>query len=92
MKRINAFFQLNDVATKAEFLAACNVLVEESNKEAGCIAYDLFASTTRDDVFVMVETWKDDEAIEFHNSTEHFKAGIEKLGKLCSSKVEVLDL
>ncbi|MFI3248420.1 MAG: putative quinol monooxygenase [Rikenellaceae bacterium] len=91
MKRINAFFQVNEGATE-QFLAACKVLVEESNKEEGCIAYDLFASTTRSDVFVMVETWKDAEAIEFHNSTAHFKAGIATLGSLCTSKVEVLDM
>ncbi len=92
MKRINAFFQLNEGASKAEFLEVCKVLVEESNKEAGCIAYDLFASTTRDDVFVMVETWKDAEAIELHNASAHFKVGIEKLGALCTSKVEILDM
>ncbi len=92
MKRINAFFQLNEGASKTEFLAACKVLVEESNKEAGCIAYDLFASTTRDDVFVMVETWKDDAAIESHNASEHFKTGIAAIGSLATAKVEVFEM
>ncbi len=91
MKRINAFFQVNEGATE-QFLEVCKVLVAESQKEAGCIAYDLFASTTRSDVFIMCETWKDDEAIKSHNSSAHFKVGIEKLAPLCTSKIEIFEM
>ncbi len=63
-----------------------------SQKEAGCIAYDLFASQSRGDVFLMCETWKDDEAIALHNASDHFKRAISQLGDLCTSKVEVLDM
>ncbi len=91
MIRINAFFQVKEGA-REQFLAACEPLVAASQKEAGCIAYDLFASETRSDVFLMCETWKDAEAIEIHNASEHFKTGIAQLGELCTSKIETFDM
>ncbi|MFI3269531.1 MAG: putative quinol monooxygenase [Rikenellaceae bacterium] len=91
MKRINAFFQVNE-GSREQFLAVCEPLVAASQQEAGCIAYDLFASTTRGDVFLMCETWKDAEAIELHNASAHFQTAIAQLGDLCTSKIEVLDM
>ncbi len=91
MIRINAFFQVNEGA-KEQFLSVCKVLVAESQKEAGCIAYDLFASETRGDVFIMCETWKDAEAIEFHNASAHFKAAVAQLGEICTLKVETFPM
>lgn len=91
MIRINAFFQVNEGAHE-EFMAAVKPLVAASQAEAGCIAYDIFQSQTREDVFLMCETWKDAEAVELHNASEHFKVGIAALGSLCTSKIEKFDM
>ncbi|MFI3317330.1 MAG: putative quinol monooxygenase [Rikenellaceae bacterium] len=91
MIRVNAFFQVNE-GCKEQFLAAVNPLVAASQAEAGCIAYDLFASSTRGDVFLMCETWADDAALEAHNQTAHFTEAIAALGDLCSSKIEKFDM
>ncbi len=91
MIRINAFFQVNEGA-KEQFLAVVNPLVEASQKEAGCIAYDLFASTSRPDVYLMCETWADAAAVESHNASEHFNTAISALGDLCTSKVEKFNM
>ncbi len=91
MIRINAFFQLNEGATE-QFLAVVNPLVEASNKEEGCIAYDLFASTSRPDVYLMCETWRDAEAVASHDASAHFQAAASQLGELCTLKVEKLEM
>lgn len=91
MIRINVFFQVNE-GSKEEFLAVVNPLVVESNKEEGCIAYDLFASTSRPDVYLMCETWADAAAVASHDSSAHFQAAAAKLGALCTLKVEKLEM
>ncbi|MFI3286656.1 MAG: putative quinol monooxygenase [Rikenellaceae bacterium] len=91
MIRINAFFQVNEGANE-QFLAAITPLVEASQKEAGCIAYDLFASTSRPDVYIMCETWADAAAVETHNASAHFTTIVPTLGALCTSKVEKFDM
>ncbi|MFI3332462.1 MAG: putative quinol monooxygenase [Rikenellaceae bacterium] len=92
MIRINAFFQVNEGANE-QFLAAIKPLVEASQAEEGCIAYDLFASTTRPDVYLMCETWADQAAIDAHNASAHFTTVVPQLGELCSyKKIEQLNM
>ncbi len=91
MIRLNAFFQVNEGANE-KFLEVCKVLVAESQKESGCIAYDLFASQTRSDVYLMCETWKDEAAIESHNASAHFQSAVPQLGELCTMKLEKFDM
>ncbi len=92
MIRINAFFQINEGANE-QFLAAITPLVEASQKEAGCIAYDLFASSTRADVYLMCETWADQAAIDAHNASAHFTSIVPSLGEFCSkTKIENFDM
>ncbi len=91
MIRINAFFQVNEGAQE-QFLATVNTLVEASQKEAGCIAYDLFASTSRPDVYLMCETWADQAAVDAHNASAHFTAALPALGELCTAKIETLNM
>ncbi len=91
MIRVNAFFQVNEGANE-QFLAAVNPLVAASQKENGCIAYDLFASSTRPDVYLICETWADAAALEVHSQTAHFTTAIAALGDLCMSKIEKFDM
>lgn len=48
-------------------------LAEKSRKHPGCIAYDVFVSTTRADVFMICETWKDQASLDEHSATPEFK-------------------
>ncbi len=91
MIRINAFFQVN-AGSIEQFTTTIKPLVEESQKEAGCIAYDLFASSTRADVFMMCETWADAAALEAHEASAHFTAIIPELGALCATKIEKFEM
>lgn len=56
MIRLNCFFQANDGEQYKTALQAAVALTEYSQKHEGCIAYDVFQSTTRNDVFLICET------------------------------------
>jgi quinol monooxygenase YgiN len=65
-----------------EFIALAKELVEESRKEAGCIAYDLNVDINNKNVLTFIEEWKDKEAIGIHNSSAHFTTIVPRLGEL----------
>ncbi len=87
MIRINAFIQV-DKANRDALTAAAQKLVAESLKEKGCIAYDFFASTTRDDVFMICETWADPEVLSVHEKSQHFTTLVPEIERLGSLKLE----
>ncbi|MBM7570886.1 putative quinol monooxygenase [Aquibacillus albus] len=55
------------------FLEHVKPLIEGSQAEEGNISYRLFEDTEIHNTFIMVEEWKDQSAIDFHNQTTHFK-------------------
>lgn len=58
----------NNIISKAKDL------IESTRLESGCISYNLYSSTEDDDVLVMLEQWKNQEVLDTHMQTEHFKA------------------
>lgn len=48
-------------------------VVTGSQEEEGCISYNLYQDIADPTKFVMVEEWKSQAAIDFHNTTEHYK-------------------
>jgi len=48
-------------------------VVTGSQQEEGCISYNLYQDIKDNTKFVMVEEWKSQAAIDFHNTTEHYK-------------------
>jgi quinol monooxygenase YgiN len=72
-----------------EFLTTIKPLVEESNKEAGCIKYELHKNFNEDNKFAMMEEWKDQTAIDFHNSSKHFTTILPQLDAFMSEHAKV---
>ncbi len=66
-----------------EFKAIAKELVEKSRAEEGNIFYSLNVSTTNPRLLAFIECWKDQEAIDIHNATEHFTGILPKLGEMC---------
>ncbi|MCV9887954.1 putative quinol monooxygenase [Metabacillus halosaccharovorans] len=58
---------------KEEFLQEIEAVMEGSRAEAGNNSYDLFQDPTDPNNFVMVESWKDMEAVQTHNASNHFQ-------------------
>ena len=90
MIRLNVFVQA-ETDKYAEAVAVARLLAEESQKEVGCIAYDVFQSVTRGDVFMICETWESPEALQRHSATEHCTKLLPKLQELAAVKLEQFD-
>ncbi|KSU83241.1 MULTISPECIES: putative quinol monooxygenase [Fictibacillus] len=55
-----------------EFLAEVQQLISASQEESGNVSYELFKDTVEDSAYLMVEGWKDLEAVDAHNKSSHF--------------------
>jgi quinol monooxygenase YgiN len=71
------------------FKATAKELVEKSAAEAGNISYSLNVSTTNPSLFAIIEFWKDQAAIDFHNNTAHFTGILPKLAALCDGEISI---
>jgi quinol monooxygenase YgiN len=56
-----------------EFKSLMKELVEKSSAEEGNIHYSLNVSRENPRMFAFIEIWRDQEAIDKHNATEHFQ-------------------
>lgn len=75
----------------AKYRELTKELVEKSQAEAGNITYTSNQSTTDERVHCFIEIWKDQEAIDIHNASEHFQRIIPQLGELFDEP-ETVDL
>lgn len=64
-------------------------LVKASRAESGNIAYDFYKSVETEHAYIMVEVWKDQEAVAVHNSSEHFTSFIAKAKAYLTAPLEV---
>ncbi len=87
MIRINVFVQAEGDKF-AQAVAVARLLAEASQKEKGCVAYDVFTSVTRPDVFMICETWTDEAALSAHAETPHYTAHVPELKALAAMKME----
>lgn len=76
MIRLNCFFQANSAEDYQKALAAAKALTEKSQKHEGCKAYDTFQSATRPDVFMICETWENEEVLDKHSKTPEFAENV----------------
>jgi len=68
---------------KKEFLDVMDLLIDGSQKEEGCIMYEMYEDVENLNAFVLLEKWLDQAALDFHNTTDHFVAGFPKIQELC---------
>ena len=85
MIRLNVFISTEN---RDAFLEIAKELVAASQKEEGCIAYDIFESSTRPEVLMFCETWASDAALTAHEATAHFTSLVPKLIELGKMKIE----
>lgn len=87
MIRLNVFIQV-DAKNHEAVVAAANELVAASLKDKGCVAYDLFQSTTRNDVLMICETWADASSLSVHEASAHFTTLVPRIQELAAMKLE----
>lgn len=88
--------ELNVVATipvkpeHAEALrGALTQLGEATRQESGCLAYDLFESAAAPGVFVTIERWTDQDALDAHMKTPHVAAAFAAAGDALAGEVAI---
>lgn len=68
-----------------QFTEAAKELVLASQAEEDNITYTLNSCTEDPTIYSFIEIWKDAEAIEAHNASEHFQKYVPILGGMCES-------
>ena len=92
MIRLNCFFQAGDGDHDyRDALRAAVALAEISRKHPGCVAYDVFVSTTRSDVFMVCDTWVDKESHDQHTATSDYKRYYKIMSECGQFKMEQFD-
>ena len=89
MIRLNCFVSVKE-ENRNEVLEAARRLTAASQKQAGCIAYDIFESATRPEVLMFCETWKDQESLDAHATSDVFVKETTIIHQLAYLKIERL--
>src|SRR5690554_1800376 len=63
-------------------------LIDETRKEPGCQKYDLHEVTDQPGLFIMMEEWASEYALEDHNNFKHFKNFIASAGSYFTFPIE----
>ncbi|MET9612273.1 putative quinol monooxygenase [Kitasatospora indigofera] len=61
---------------------ALEAMIEPSLEEPGCLGYQLYADPNRPEQMVVIEEWTDQEALQLHLGTHHFRQVSEVLGEV----------
>ena len=72
-----------------ELMSSIQELVAETRKETGCIVYQLFQDTNNQKVFTFVEEWVNQEALDKHLNSKHFKDASSKLTGILEKDMEI---
>ena len=74
---------------KETFINETQSLISATRNEKGCISYNLYASTEDNNVLVMLEEWKDSDALNNHMKTNHFKKFGKTIKHLLAKEIEI---
>jgi quinol monooxygenase YgiN len=79
---------------EADFISAAKSIIENSNKEEGCLDYMLYQDPYESTNFIFVESYKDQAAIDFHFGTDYFKEFGTTIGDMTSkpTEIKILDI
>ncbi len=72
-----------------EAIEAFKQLITEVAKEEGTLFYSLNVSKQAPNTLVVMERYKDKEALKIHSSTPHFNAFFAKAGELFAGTPEI---
>jgi quinol monooxygenase YgiN len=74
---------------ETDFISAAKSLVESSNKESGCEFYQLYQNPYEKTNFTVVETYKNQAAVDAHFSMTYFKEFGPKISDITSRPIEI---
>ena len=92
MIRINCFFKASEKeGAVVKAVEAAKALTEKSLGHEGCVAYDVFCSATRPDVFMICETWTDQACLDKHSATPEFAENVGIIQENGTLKIETFE-
>jgi quinol monooxygenase YgiN len=56
-----------------ELKALLGTMVQASRIEKGCLLYNIYQMKDKPNTFVVIEAWEDEEALEGHKNSPHYK-------------------
>ncbi len=68
--------------TEQDFLALAREMTAKTRAEAGCISYELVQDQADPLVYFFIEKYADQNAVQAHRETPHFKALVPKIAEL----------
>lgn len=74
---------------EADFISAAKMMIENSNKEEGCLDYMLYQDPFEKTNFIFVEKYKNQAAIDVHFATPYFKEFGSKTADMTSKPTEI---
>jgi len=72
-----------------KFVEMVNDLGIASQAEEGCIEYILHKDVNKPLAYCIIEKWKDQAAIDFHNSSQHFTSIVPKITEIAQTEVDI---
>ncbi len=66
------YFSTSTRNRKTIFLKLLDHMVVESNQEDGCLLYELWKDTRRQNWYALIEHWRDQGALDAHARTKHW--------------------
>lgn len=74
---------------ESKFLKLVNELGVASNAEDGCLEYILHKDVEKPLTYCLIEKWKDQAAVDFHNNTPHFTGTVPKIVEIAHVEIDV---
>ena len=87
--RMNCTLEVKN-GKEEEVLKDAVELVNKSLKDEGVVDYDILKSCTRNNQFLIFETWKNQDCLNKHMNSEHFKKLVPKIQENGNLKIDQL--
>lgn len=85
---IHALLHVNP-ERETDFLETAKPLIAATHEEEGNISYELYKHAGDGNLYIMVETWRDQEAVAAHNASPHFTGFAAKAGEFLTAPLDV---
>ncbi len=74
---------------EAKFMDLMSGLIKASQAEKGCVEYVLHKDVEKPLTYCLIERWKDQAAIDEHNSTPHFTGIVPQIIQIAKAEIDV---
>ncbi|MDR2829675.1 MAG: antibiotic biosynthesis monooxygenase [Methanobrevibacter sp.] len=72
-----------------EFLDKTKNLIKKTRLEDGSISYNLYVSTEEENVFIMIEQWKNGNYLNEHLQTNHFTKFVDETSDILAEDIDI---